>query len=90
MAETKKTNSETPPSSPAGRPEDRIRERAYQIWQSEGQPWGQHERHWYQAEEELSQGEQSEAIQDRGPVSQATRSSKPERKVRKKTSEDSL
>ncbi|TGQ66644.1 MAG: DUF2934 domain-containing protein [Mesorhizobium sp.] len=29
--------------------QERIRNRAHQIWQEEGQPAGQHERHWHQA-----------------------------------------
>ena len=29
--------------------QERIRHRAHQIWQEEGQPAGQHERHWHQA-----------------------------------------
>lgn len=29
--------------------EERIRELAYQIWQSEGRPSGQHDRHWEMA-----------------------------------------
>jgi DUF2934 family protein len=90
MAEIKKGNSETNQPSPAGRPEDRIRERAYQIWQSEGQPSGQHERHWFQAEEELSQGQQSKATQERGPASAATKSQKPERKSKRKNSDNAL
>ncbi|TPK93050.1 DUF2934 domain-containing protein [Mesorhizobium sp. B2-4-12] len=32
---------------------DRIRERAYQIWQREGGVHGDHERHWHQAEMEI-------------------------------------
>ena len=34
----------------------RIRERAYEIWEQEGRPFGQHERHWLQAEAELKGG----------------------------------
>lgn len=29
--------------------QERIRNRAHQIWLQEGQPAGQHERHWHQA-----------------------------------------
>ncbi|TIT32077.1 MAG: DUF2934 domain-containing protein [Mesorhizobium sp.] len=29
--------------------QERIRNRAHQIWQEEGQPAGHHERHWQQA-----------------------------------------
>ena len=34
--------------------EDEIRSRAYLIWEAEGQPNGQHERHWRGAAEELA------------------------------------
>ncbi len=34
-------------------PDQRIRERAYQIWQSAGQPDGQDVANWTQAEQEL-------------------------------------
>jgi len=63
-------------------PEDRIRERAYRIWQSEGQPSGQHERHWFQAEEELAEGRPSVASRERD--GQDIRPAKPERKTRRK------
>ncbi|WP_108004856.1 DUF2934 domain-containing protein [Mycoplana dimorpha] len=33
--------------------EDEIRRRAYSIWESEGRPNDQHERHWKQATEEM-------------------------------------
>ncbi|MFA6156888.1 DUF2934 domain-containing protein [Mesorhizobium sp.] len=33
--------------------QERIRKRAHQIWQEEGQPAGQHERHWRQAAEDV-------------------------------------
>jgi hypothetical protein len=33
--------------------ERRIRERAYLIWEHEGQPEGQADRHWQEAEREL-------------------------------------
>ena len=42
--------------------EDRIRQRAYQIWERKGQPDGEHEQHWAEAigelmgEDRLSQG----------------------------------
>ncbi|MBB3313281.1 hypothetical protein FHT78_005073 [Rhizobium sp. BK196] len=35
---------------------DKIRQRAQEIWEAEGRPEGQHERHWRQAEQELSAG----------------------------------
>ena len=34
--------------------EERIRQRAYQIWQSEGHAHGRHEDHWHQAEREIA------------------------------------
>jgi hypothetical protein len=39
----------------AGKPDrdDQIRERAYAIWLAAGQPHGEHEAHWGQAEEEI-------------------------------------
>ncbi|MGK9286640.1 DUF2934 domain-containing protein [Sinorhizobium meliloti] len=35
--------------------EDRIRARAYEIWEREGRPDGGHERHWRQAQKELEE-----------------------------------
>lgn len=35
--------------------DDRIRERAYSLWEAEGCPDGCAERHWQQAEDELRQ-----------------------------------
>jgi hypothetical protein len=32
---------------------DAVRTRAYNIWESQGRPDGQHESHWYQALKEL-------------------------------------
>ncbi len=34
--------------------EQRLRERAHAIWEREGRPSGEHERHWFSAEEELA------------------------------------
>ena len=36
-----------------GAQEEKVRERAYAIWEREGRPEGQAERHWAQVEEEL-------------------------------------
>ena len=33
--------------------EDRIRERAYRLWEGEGRPHGRHEDHWRQASQEV-------------------------------------
>ncbi|MBB3974735.1 DUF2934 domain-containing protein [Hansschlegelia beijingensis] len=35
---------------------ENIRERAHEIWLSEGRPEGRHDQHWAQAESELSGG----------------------------------
>lgn len=35
--------------------EQRIRDRAYQIWEQHGRPEGGHEQHWLQAEREIDQ-----------------------------------
>lgn len=40
-------------STMSGQHEDRVRERAYQLWEKEGRPEGQHLHHWRRAEEEL-------------------------------------
>lgn len=37
--------------------EQRIRERAYSIWESDGRLNGRHEDHWFQAERELGEAE---------------------------------
>ncbi|WP_083338463.1 DUF2934 domain-containing protein [Ensifer sp. LCM 4579] len=37
--------------------EERLRERAYQIWEREGRKHGDHERHWEEAEAELGKEE---------------------------------
>jgi hypothetical protein len=36
---------------------EKIQQRAYQIWEREGRPDGQHERHWRQAIDELDRDE---------------------------------
>ena len=38
--------------------EERIRERAYQIWEREGRQEGSHDAHWQRAERELDEEEQ--------------------------------
>lgn len=37
--------------------EDRIRNRAYELWQKAGAPEGKPDDHWYQAEREIDQGD---------------------------------
>jgi hypothetical protein len=34
--------------------QNRIRQRAHEIWEREGRPQGAHERHWQQAESEIA------------------------------------
>ncbi|TCU09618.1 DUF2934 domain-containing protein [Rhizobium sullae] len=46
------TGTKSPDRSPGDR-EDRIRRRAYEKWEREGRPEGEHERHWQQAEKEI-------------------------------------
>lgn len=56
-----------------GSNEERIRRKAYEIWESEGRA-GDPQDHWYRAERELSQGarEQSEAtVEDAPPATAA-------------------
>ena len=44
--------------------EERIRKRAYEIWEREGRQEGSHEAHWSQAQEELRAEEPAEGAQD--------------------------
>jgi hypothetical protein len=37
--------------------EQKVRERAYKIWESEGRPGGQHQEHWHRARRELDEAE---------------------------------
>jgi hypothetical protein len=53
--------------------EQRIREFAYQIWQAEGQPDGQSERHWQMARKLA----ESEVQQERPPSPPARKVNKP-------------
>ena len=41
---------------PAGDEKQRIRERAYELWEREGHPQGRHLEHWVQAERETQSG----------------------------------
>ena len=36
--------------------DEKIRKRAYELWQQEGHPDGKPDDHWYQAEREIDQG----------------------------------
>ncbi|ARS48970.1 MULTISPECIES: DUF2934 domain-containing protein [Pseudomonadaceae] len=55
--------------------EQRIREFAFQIWESEGRPQGQHERHWQMACK-LAEAEAEAAAQPQ-PAAKPKRISKP-------------
>ncbi|KSV85785.1 DUF2934 domain-containing protein [Sinorhizobium sp. GL28] len=44
--------------------EELIRRRAYAIWESEGRPEGQDERHWEQASRELAERERPHPTQE--------------------------
>lgn len=52
---------------------DRIRDRAYQLWEAEGRPHGRDQAHWLAAERELAaaSGAAGEAIA--APAARATR-----------------
>jgi hypothetical protein len=51
----------------SARREQRIRERAYAIWESEGRPAGRAEAHWLQAEAEIA-GESRQSDQGAAPA----------------------
>jgi len=44
--------------------EERVRARAYEIWEREGRQEGGHESHWQQAEKELREEEAGEPQQE--------------------------
>jgi hypothetical protein len=54
--------------------EHRIREFAYQIWEAEGRPQGQHERHWEMARKLASSQDQTVSR----PVTRARKVTKPQ------------
>lgn len=60
--------------------EELIRRRAYVIWEQEGRPEGQHQRHWEQAAREMQgpemQGEESEVNEKAAPGGVRTNGSK--------------
>ena len=59
--------------------EERIRRRAYAIWQSEGHAHGRHEDHWHRAEREIAAEEAgaSKGPASKGPGRDAAGSGKP-------------
>jgi hypothetical protein len=53
--------------------EDRVRERAYRLWEQEGRPQGRHEDHWHQASQQVGdelfqQGGATEGQERRGAL----------------------
>ncbi|HEV7323328.1 MAG TPA: DUF2934 domain-containing protein [Ensifer sp.] len=61
---------------------ERIRQRAYAIWESEGRPEGQDKRHWEQARHEIETGEPFEETADEGgPGTIVAPSTAPHRKA---------
>ncbi|MBB3444005.1 MULTISPECIES: DUF2934 domain-containing protein [unclassified Rhizobium] len=46
--------------------DEHIKRRAYEKWEAEGRPEGEHERHWHEAEKEL--GNSSELPQTSSPA----------------------
>ncbi|MGE6784486.1 DUF2934 domain-containing protein [Ensifer adhaerens] len=58
---------------------ERIRRRAYAIWESEGRPVGEDMRHWEQARREIEAGEASEQKDEEGPGTIVAPSTAPHR-----------
>ena len=56
LAEPQRTQAQAGGAGPDQLPEDRIRRRAYQIWEEEGWPQGREAEHWSRAEREIAQG----------------------------------
>jgi hypothetical protein len=56
--------------------QERIRNRAHQIWQEEGQPAGQHERHWHQAVADVDQEEAAGTSAAKKPAKKAAGAAK--------------
>lgn len=52
--------------------EDRIRQRAYQIWEQEGRPQGEDMRHWLQAFQEISASVDADSQPARKPRAKKT------------------
>lgn len=51
--------------------EQRVRERAHQIWEAEGRPHGRHEEHWRLAREQIAGEEELKEMG--GPLPEAAR-----------------
>jgi hypothetical protein len=78
------------PDQPSGSREERVRDKAYQIWQSEGWPHGRHEAHWSMAEAHVTAEERHEEtteLRADAPESTTQESSAqpPKRRTRRKS-----
>ncbi|MBZ9679938.1 DUF2934 domain-containing protein [Mesorhizobium sp. ESP6-5] len=56
--------------------QERIRNRAHQIWQEEGHPAGQHERHWHQAAADVDREDAGKPTVGKKPAKKAPGASK--------------
>ncbi|MBZ9905092.1 DUF2934 domain-containing protein [Mesorhizobium sp. BR115XR7A] len=56
--------------------QERIRNRAHQIWQEEGHPAGQHERHWHQAAADVDREDAVKPTVGKKPAKKAPGASK--------------
>ena len=56
--------------------QERIRNRAHQIWQEEGQPAGHHERHWHQAAADIDREDAGKPSAAKKPAKKASGASK--------------
>jgi Protein of unknown function (DUF2934) len=57
-AAPRKNNTEEKPMSDMTRREQRVRERAYHLWEIAGKPHGDHHRFWQEAEAQIRQEEE--------------------------------
>jgi hypothetical protein len=55
-APARKTSAPKAAGSAKGGLEERIKQRAYELWEADGRPHGQDAHHWARAERELTQG----------------------------------
>ncbi|TIN73567.1 MAG: DUF2934 domain-containing protein [Mesorhizobium sp.] len=56
--------------------QERIRNRAHQLWLQEGQPAGHHERHWHQAAADVDQEDAAGKPAAKKPTRKATGAAK--------------
>ena len=58
--------------------EERVKQRAYELWQTEGHGHGRHEDHWHRAEREI-------AAEEAGPDGAPRRTSRPRKAASEKS-----